>query len=375
MSRITRLSAFAAAAAFLVAAGCQSETTTAADGDGLEGVEKTPDVALLDQAPMRKVVGGDSVSGVRLQCRNWDDSYSIEAGGTELKPDSRGETFLPLPALGDYCEVSIVLTIRTRSTTFRDTLRLDGDCESEDPTIDPPQSSGGLVLFPFDRETALQPSSDGAHLAKVSGAAWVADDQGGHLRLVEGTQVDFGALIADGRTEGAVSFRFRPDASFLSRTASTILGNDAARFHVGIVAGQLFFQKTHDNIHRFVASGPGVVTEQRWYSVRASWGPQGMVLELDGKPVAWSDDVSNYQASSWGSAWNTIVAGSKGWCCMEPLRIGSPLYYTGELDDVAFVPSQPSIWADGAPRSCLDAGTEAVPLCGTTPPVRGDDLW
>lgn len=345
---------------------------------------ETPELVLSRSTPRTIVQGSDTLRGIDLECRNWNSAVDAEVAGTPIHPDADGRFFLPIPRLGDFCEAELIVKIRTRTTTFTDTLRLTGDCPADpDSTISVPPDSDAVaddedLVFPFDREGTIQPSHDGKAVAEVHGASWVPSESstGGFLRFLPGDGVDFGVLVPDGQREGSLSILFRPDEAFLERVASTIFGNDGARLHVGVVAGQLFFQKGHDNIHRFVASRPGALSRSRWYWIRASWGSQGMVLEVDGTPVAWSDDTTTYRKSPWGEPSNRLWSGQKGWCCMEPLRIGSALHLSGDLDEVRLSRTQPVIWKDGHPHACEpSSSTTPVPLCGTTAPIRGIDLW
>jgi len=343
-----------------------------------------PELVLARTSPRTIVHGSDTLRGIDLECRNWDPSTDAEVAGTPVRPDADGRFFLPLPHLGDFCEAELIVKIRTRKATYTDTLRLRGDCPADSDTtiVVPPDTETVAeeadLVFPFDHPGTSQPSRNGKAIAEVHGASWIPSEPttGGFLRFRTGEGVDFGVLVPDGQSQGSVSLLFRPDAAFLERVASTIFGNDGGRLHIGIVAGQLFFQKNHDNVHRFVASRPGVLSEPRWYSIRASWGSQGMILEVDGTPVAWSNDVTKYQQSPWGEASNRLWSGQKGWCCMEPLRIGSALQLSGDLDEVHLSPTQPAVWNDGFPHACETTGIQTpVPLCGTTSPVRGIDLW
>jgi len=357
-------------------AACQNDESASANAAAPE-TNAVPRMVLLDPSPTTIVQDGKSVVGMRVQCKNWDSSYQAQVAGAPLAPGKDGTAFFPLPPLSDFCEIQMIVRIRTKTAVYDDTLRIQGDCDGEvvDPVETDPVKPASDLVFPFDKEGASQPSADGSATATVDGATWVSDPTGGHMAFAQGQAIDFGALFPDGQQQGAVSFRFKPDAAFLDRVASTILGNDGSRIHIGVVAGQLFFEKGHSDIHRFISSRAGALSESRWYEIRASWGAQGMILEVDGKPVAWSDDATAYQESPWGESWNHIWAGMKGPCCMEPLLIGSALYLTGELDDVRFSRTQPSIWGAGKTRACILDVSTTIPLCGTTAPVRNVNLW
>lgn len=197
------------------------------------------------------------------------------------------------------------------------------------------------------------------------------------LRIVPGDWVTLGPVIPDSTAQGTVRFSFRPGPEFHRDSAWTILGDQGGRLHIAFLKGTLFFQKGQDNLHRVVTSTPGQLPSNRWYRFAATWGPLGMSLSIDGKPVAWSSDSTGYLRDTRTDTGFHISIGHKEYCCMDVLRIVRPLQGSGDYADIEFLRRQIDAWGDGTPRKCPDSSPDDIlPRCAVQGAVRvTDPLW
>ena len=147
--------------------------------------------------------------------------------------------------------------------------------------------------------------------------------------------------------------------------------------HIGYLRGLLFFQKGQDNVHHFVTSRLGQLQASRWYSIQATWCPLGMVLSVDGTPVAWSSDSSSYQRDARSDTSDLISIGHKDYCCMDALRITRPMQGAGDYSDIQFLKTQADAWNDGKAHACPDSvGGDILARCGIRPAVHvTSPLW
>jgi hypothetical protein len=358
--------------ALLALAACQDKTESVVSpqppAPGTEG-------SLVAAGFARMVLQGreDSVNALVVQCDSTSRSQGarVKVGGKEL-PTKDGKFLLPIPELDDFCGAQIVFTITTTKGTFTDTLRIKGhacdDTTSHHVPVPPVDSS---IVFDFQDTGRTIHDRSKTHAASTANAVWSRDAAGTFFLEASATSdANFGALIPDGAKEGSVEIHFRPSETFSSIPARTIFGDDGARIHIGWVDGQLFFQKNHDNIHRFVSSDTGKLRDGNWHRILATWGPQGMTLSLDDTLVAWSNDVSAYHAGPEYSPFgNDLKLGAKTWCCMEPMRISSGLTGSGSYRFLKIGFRQPRIWSDGLPRACEERSHTKVPSCGLTSPA------
>ncbi len=197
------------------------------------------------------------------------------------------------------------------------------------------------------------------------------------LRVTPGNWASFGPVIPDSTRQGTVRFKFRPGALFHRDSAWTLLGDQGGRLHIGFLKGTLFFQKGQDNLHRIVASSPGMLAQDRWYAIEAAWGPLGMTLSIDNSPVAWSSDSTGYQRDTRTDTNYVLSIGRKESCCMDVLRISRALNGAGDYADLQFLKEQVSPWTDLRPRTCPESqATDLLPRCITSGAVVvTDPLW
>lgn len=356
--------------AFLFLGACQDKTSSVVSPESSDqgGVE----LSAAGYARMALPGQADSVNALVVECDSSTRSHGakIKVGNTEL-PSRDGKFLLPIPELGDFCGAQIVFTITTTKGTFTDTLRIKGracdDTTSNHVPVTPVDSS---ILFDFQDTGRTILDRSKRHVATTSDAIWERDSAGlFSLKAFGSSGANFGNLIPDGAKEGAVEIHFRPSPAFSSVPARTIFGNDGSRVHIGWVDGQLFFQKGHDNIHRFVTSDTGLLKDQKWHKIVATWGPQGMTLSLDDTLVGWSNDVSAYhQGPPQAPYGNDLKIGTKTWCCMEPMRITRDITPSGSYRFLKISFKQPRIREDLSPRACQDRPHTAVPSCGVTSP-------
>lgn len=356
--------------AFLSLGACQDKSSSVVSPESSDqgGVE----LSAAGYARMALPGQEDSVNALVVECDSSTRSHGarIKVGNREL-PSRDGKFLLPIPELGDFCGAQIIFTITTTKGTFTDTLRIKGracdDTTSNHVPVVPVDSS---IVFDFQDTGRTILDRSKRHVATTSNAPWARDDAGiFSLEASSTSDANFGNLIPDGAKEGAVEIHFKPSATFTGVPARTIFGNDGSRVNIGWVAGQLFFQKNHDNIHRFVTSDTGMLKDQEWHKIVATWGPQGMTLSLDDQLVAWSNDVSAYhQGPPQAPYGNDLKIGTKTWCCMEPLKITKDLAPSGSYRFLKISFKQPEIWEDKAPRACVERSHTAVPSCGLTSP-------
>lgn len=365
--------------AFLALGACQNKTESVVSpqppAPGTEG-------ELVSAGFARMVLQGreDSVNALVVQCDSTTRSQGarVKVGGKEL-PSKDGKFLLPIPELDDFCGAQIVFTVTTTKGTFTDTLRIKGhacdDTTSRHVPVHPVDSS---IVFDFQDTGRIIHDRSKAHAASTTNAVWSRDEKGIFALEASATSgANFGTLIPDGAKEGSVEIHFRPSETFSSIPARTIFGDDGARIHIGWADGQLFFQKNHDNIHRFVSSDTGKLRDGNWHRIRATWGPQGMTLSLDDTLVAWSNDVSAYHAGPEYSPFgNDLKIGAKTWCCMEPQRITRDLAASGSYRFLKVGFRQPRIRPDGDPRACEERSHTRIPSCGlTTPSYVEFPIW
>lgn len=314
----------------------------------------------------------DSVNALVVACDSATRSLGakLKVGKSEL-PTRDGKFLLPIPELDDFCGAQIVFTITTTKGTTTDTLRIKGSaCDDTTSQHVPLPGVDSSIVFDFQDTGRTILDRSKRHVANTSTAYWRRDETGFFLEASATSGANFGNLIPDGAKEGSVEIQFKPSETFTSVPARTIFGNDGSRVHIGWVDGQLFFQKGHDNIHRFVTSDTGMLKDRNWHKIVATWGKQGMTLSLDDQLVAWSNDVSAYhQGPPQAPYGNDLKIGTKTWCCMEPLRITRDLAPSGSYRFLKFTFKQPRIWEDEAPRACLERKHTAVPSCGVTSPA------
>lgn len=317
----------------------------------------------------------DSVNALVVECDSATKVHGakVKVGGAEL-PTRDGKFLLPIPELNQFCGAQITFTVTTTKGTFTDTLKIKGHaCDDTVGAHIPEPAKDSSLVFDFQDTGSTFFDLTKRFPAKVRGASWHKDEEGFYLHSQGTATVNFGELIKDGSKEGSVTIRFRPDTNFANArdtAVRTLFGNNGSRCHIGWVKGQLFFQKGHDNIHRFIASDTGMLKESRWYTIQATWGAQGMTLSLDGQLVAWSNDISPYHAAppSYG---NDLMIGGKTACCMEPQQISqySPnLTTAGSYRLVKIGRKQPDIWNDHTAHACKELSGLTSPSCGVTSP-------
>lgn len=317
----------------------------------------------------------DSVNALVVECDSASKAHGakIKVGGTEL-PTRNGKFLLPIPELDQFCGAQITFTVTTTKGTFTDTLKIKGyACDDTTGRHIPAPAKDSSIVFDFQDTGAIFHDLSGRFPAMVNGTTWKKDESGFYLHSSGTSTVNFGELIKDGAKEGSVTIRFRPDANFANSrdtAARTIFGNNGSRCHIGWVKGQLFFQKGHDNIHRFIASDTGMMRESKWHTIQATWGAQGMTLSLDEKLIAWSNDISAYHAAP-ASYGNDLMIGGKTACCLEPQQISqySPdLTTSGSYRLVKISQKQPVIWSDNTAHACKELPGLTSPSCGVTSP-------
>jgi len=205
------------------------------------------------------------------------------------------------------------------------------------------------------------------------GARPLADADGSFLRMDSTQWVDFGVVLKDSIPQGSLEFQFRPGAGFSSSKAYLLVGMESSRLSVGYLKGSLFLLKSTDAIHRWTMTRPGQLTEDRWYTILASWGPQGMTISIDGRLEAWNADVTGYSPGIADTSTLHLVSGRKSsTCCTEALGLVSPLKLDGDIAGLRLRPRQPILWKTPSPHSCPDSTTgDLRARCGiaTTPRI------
>jgi len=231
------------------------------------------------------------------------------------------------------------------------------------------QADTAPVLAFSSQWLAIEPVLKGAQALRLGDTSF--------LRVTPGKWATLGAVIPDSTAQGTVSFSFRPGSQFDRDSAWSLLGDQGGRLHIGFLKGIVFFQKNTLSIHRFATSDTGQLGENRWYRISASWGPLGMILSVDGVPVAWNADTTFYKRDVSVDTAYLFSVGHKGACCMEALRITRSMQGAGDYSSIQFLKTQTDPWGDGVAHACPDSTSASLlPRCGSeaTPTVT-DPLW
>jgi len=356
---------FLCLASALLLVGCQDEVVSSSDSSA-----GSPRVVSSGYARVLLDGRTDSSTALVIKIDSAKDTLTVDNAslkvGTLTLSTYNGGYLLPIPDTSEFCGGKVVFDIETRKGHYSDTLHIHGTaCDDSTAHVVVAAKDSSIVYY-FQDTGATFHDSTGKFPATASKASWNSDSAGFFLKAPTSSIVDFGDLVKDGTSEGSVELLFRPDSAFRSIPARTIFGNDGGRIHIGWANGQIFFQKNHDNLHRFISSDTGLLKDLAWHRILATWGPQGMTLALDGRLIAWSSDVSGYHSATTQS--NNLRIGGKSHCCMEPELVTSAINASGSYRYLRLGFKQPKVWSDSTAHACVERNYTAIPSCGTTAP-------
>jgi|GEM_PF-6768321 len=199
-----------------------------------------------------------------------------------------------------------------------------------------------------------------------NGAILATDTSLAYARMDTTQWIDFGSIADTSIAEGSLEFLFRPGAGFSPDKAYLLLGQDGARLSVGYLRGSIFFLKSTDYTYRWAITRPGQLSENRWYRILATWGPQGMTISVDDTLRAWNADVTGYSRGSGDTSQLHLVSGKKSSaCCMEGIGIRSPLKLDGDIASIRMRDLQPMVWKIKSPHACPDSvAGDLLQRCG-----------
>jgi hypothetical protein len=194
-----------------------------------------------------------------------------------------------------------------------------------------------IAYFGFEENQSTDSLFDlmGQHKGVLKGAKRTPGYSGNGIECTYGKFAQFDSIIPYGISNGTIDFYFRTNNTFNNDSIYSFLGNRGARVHVIYNKGSIYFQKNHDNIHKFT-NYKITFTPEKWYHMAVTWGTKGMRIFIDNKLIASNTDTSNYMVDTTDATFIPFYIGYKMWGGMEGIGIiGSQDYYfDGIIDEL-----------------------------------------
>jgi hypothetical protein len=194
-----------------------------------------------------------------------------------------------------------------------------------------------IAYFGFEENPSTDSLFDlmGKHRGVLKGANRTKGYTGTGIECTHSRFAQFDSLIPNGLSNGTVDFYFKVNNTFNNDSIYTFLGNRGARVHVIYNKGSIYFQKNHDNLHKFTNYQISLSPE-KWYRMAVTWGTKGMRIFIDNKLVASNTDTSNYMEDLTDATRKPFYIGYKMWGGMEGIGItdSKDYYFDGIIDEL-----------------------------------------
>lgn len=212
----------------------------------------------------------------------------------------------------------------------------DGDSGSGDGpvfTVD----GNTVAYYRFDEGGDSLANEAGSGKGALVGATKAAGYRGKGVQCGNGKYARLDFVLPDRAKSGTIEIYARFAHPAADTSVYSLVGTQGARCNLFYSNGYLFFMKNHANLPKST-KGEFVPVKDVWYKLAATWGPKGMRLFVNDRPLAASADTTVYRMDDVpGSPNNVFFLGLKNRLGLEDTRLESfatSYYFDGTLDEL-----------------------------------------